>query len=39
MKILETLVELDKGVQSPVGLRVDTFVVNDNAEVAAATVR
>jgi multidrug resistance efflux pump len=39
VKILETLVELDKGVQLPVGLRVDTFVVNDNAEVAAADVR
>jgi HlyD family secretion protein len=36
VKILETLVELDKGVQLPVGLRVDTFVVNDNPEVAAA---
>lgn len=34
VKILETLVELDKGVQLPVGLRVDTFVVNDNPEVA-----
>jgi hypothetical protein len=39
VKILETLVELDKGVQLPVGLRVDTFVVNDNAEVASANIR
>ena len=35
VKILETLVELDKGVELPVGLRVDTFVVSDNAELAA----
>jgi HlyD family secretion protein len=35
VKILETLVELDKGVELPVGLRVDTFVVSGNAELAA----
>ncbi len=35
-KILETLVELDKGVQLPVGLRVDTYVVTDGEEVASA---
>lgn len=39
VKILETLVELDKGVQLPVGLRVDTFVVGDNTEVAAINAR
>ena len=39
VKILETLVELDKGVQLPVGLRVDTFVVNQDAEVASSTIR
>jgi len=36
-KILETLVELDKGVQLPVGLRVDSYIVDDG-EVAAAQV-
>jgi HlyD family secretion protein len=35
VKILETLVELDKGVELPVGLRVDTFVVSGNRELAA----
>jgi ABC exporter DevB family membrane fusion protein len=35
-KILETLVELDKGVQLPVGLRVDSYIVGDAHEVAAA---
>jgi HlyD family secretion protein len=35
-KILETLVELDKGADLPVGLRVDTYIVGDPAEVAAA---
>jgi len=34
-KILETLVELDPGVQLPVGLRVDSFIVEDNPEIAA----
>jgi HlyD family secretion protein len=33
-KILETLVELDKGVQLPVGLRVDSYIVGDTPEVA-----
>jgi HlyD family secretion protein len=36
VKILETLVELDKGVQLPVGLRVDTFVVGSESEIASA---
>jgi HlyD family secretion protein len=35
-KILETLVELDRGVQLPVGLRVDSYIVGDRAEVATA---
>ena len=35
-KILETLVELDKGVQLPVGLRVDSYIVGDAHEVATA---
>jgi len=35
-KILETLVELDKGAELPVGLRVDTYIVGDGSEVAAA---
>lgn len=35
-KILETLVELDKGVQLPVGLRVDAFIVADRATLASA---
>ena len=35
-KILETLVELDQGVQLPVGLRVDAFIVQDSSEVASA---
>ena len=33
-KILETLVELDKGVDIPVGLRVDTYIVGDRGDVA-----
>jgi HlyD family secretion protein len=35
-KILETLVELDKGTQLPVGLRVDAFIVADDPQVASA---
>jgi HlyD family secretion protein len=35
-KILETLVELDKGAQLPVGLRVDAFIVGDHPQVASA---
>ena len=34
-KILETLVELDQGVQLPVGLRVDAYIVQDGGEVAS----
>ena len=30
MKILETLVELDKGVELPVGLRVNAYIVKEN---------
>jgi ABC exporter DevB family membrane fusion protein len=37
-KILETLVELDKGVQLPVGLRVDSYIVGDS-EVTTAQGR
>lgn len=33
-KILETLVELDPGLQLPDGLRVDAFIVPDGREVA-----
>ena len=33
-KILETLVELDKGAVLPVGLRVDTYIVGDRGDVA-----
>jgi hypothetical protein len=33
-KILETLVELDHGAELPVGLRVDAYIVGDEAEVA-----
>jgi ABC exporter DevB family membrane fusion protein len=33
-KILETLVELDKGVQLPVGLRVDSYIVCNTREIA-----
>ena len=33
-KILETLVQLDQGVQLPVGLRVNAFIVNGGAEAA-----
>ncbi len=35
-KILETLVELDKGADLPVGLRVDTYIVGDHPEMDAA---
>ena len=31
-KILETLVELDKGADIPVGLRVDTYIVGEHSE-------
>jgi HlyD family secretion protein len=34
-KILETLVELDKGAELPVGLRVDTYIVADHSEATA----
>ena len=34
-KILETLVELDPGVQLPDGLRVDAYIVPDGGEVAS----
>ena len=30
MKILETLVELDNGVQLPIGLRVNAYIVTEN---------
>jgi HlyD family secretion protein len=33
-KILETLVELDSGVELPVGLRVNAFIVNDKSQRA-----
>ena len=33
-KILETLVELDKGTELPVGLRVDTYIVGEHSEEA-----
>jgi HlyD family secretion protein len=33
-KILETLVELDKDAELPVGLRVDTYIVGDHPNVA-----
>jgi HlyD family secretion protein len=35
-KILETLVQLDQGVQLPVGLRVNAFIVKGGAEAAGA---
>jgi HlyD family secretion protein len=35
-KILETLVELDHGVQLPVGLRVNAFIVSGGADAAGA---
>jgi len=35
-KILETLVELDKGAEIPVGLRVDAYIVGVPAQVAQA---
>ena len=34
-KILETLVELDPGVQLPMGLRVDAYIIGENEQVAA----
>ncbi len=34
-KILETLVELDKGAQLPVGLRVDAFILGEGPQVAS----
>jgi ABC exporter DevB family membrane fusion protein len=34
-KILETLVELDRGVELPVGLRVNAFIVEGNSQQAA----
>jgi len=34
-KILETLVELDSGVELPVGLRVNAFIVDDSRQQAA----
>ncbi|HVP54792.1 MAG TPA: HlyD family efflux transporter periplasmic adaptor subunit [Candidatus Eisenbacteria bacterium] len=34
-KILETLVELDKGIELPVGLRVNAFIVGDKSQQAA----
>jgi HlyD family secretion protein len=35
-KILETLVELDRGAQLPMGLRVDAFITTDGSEIASA---
>jgi HlyD family secretion protein len=35
-KILETLVQLDPGVQLPIGLRVNAFIVDGGAEAAGA---
>jgi HlyD family secretion protein len=35
-KILETLVQLDQGAKLPVGLRVDTFIVGNQAQNARA---
>ena len=35
-KILETLVELDRGAPLPVGLRVDAFITTEGAEMASA---
>jgi multidrug resistance efflux pump len=34
-KILETLVELDRGTQLPVGLRVDAFIQPDGTRIAS----
>jgi HlyD family secretion protein len=34
-KILETLVELNDGVQLPMGLRVDAFIISDGPQIAA----
>lgn len=36
-KILETLVELDQGAQLPMGLRVDAYIIVDNAKEASST--
>jgi multidrug resistance efflux pump len=33
-KILETLVQLDPGVELPIGLRVDAFIVSDSGTAA-----
>jgi HlyD family secretion protein len=33
-KILETLLELDNGIELPVGLRVNAFIVNDKSQQA-----
>ena len=38
-KILETLVELDSGVELPVGLRVNAFIVSDKGQTAALVSR
>jgi len=35
-KVLETLLELENGVQLPMGLRVDAFIIGDPAQVATA---
>lgn len=35
-KILETLVELDRGTQLPVGLRVDAFILGEGRQVASS---
>jgi ABC exporter DevB family membrane fusion protein len=37
MKILETLVELDSGVELPIGLRVNAFIVEDKNQRAGPT--
>ena len=33
-KILETLLELDNGIELPVGLRVNAFIVSDKSQQA-----
>jgi len=35
-KVLETLIELENGAPLPMGLRVDSFIVGDSAQVASA---
>jgi hypothetical protein len=35
-KILETLVELDRGASLPVGLRVDAFIVAEPQQLTSA---